>query len=233
MKKLNQILDKILKRILMTPEATPREALYIETGLLDVETIIDLKRLNMMARLNREKSELMAAILANPNCKWMKRTKEVMQKYNIDESELQGSKSKSREAIIHGIHMKMYANVRAASEGRSKLSFFLNGKTTWTAESPAPYMKDLTRKQASTIFKARTRMTKVKGNYKNGYPDQTCRACKQNDETQQHALNECTVLNTDPSASTTNRNVFCTDTDALRNMAKEIDKICEILNEVN
>ena len=53
----------------MTPEATPRETLYIETGLLDVETIMDDKRLNMMARLNREKSELMTDGLANPDCK--------------------------------------------------------------------------------------------------------------------------------------------------------------------
>ena len=53
----------------MIPEATPREALYIETGLLDIETIIDLKRMNMMARLNREKSEMMTTILENPECK--------------------------------------------------------------------------------------------------------------------------------------------------------------------
>ena len=90
MKALNQILDKILKRVLMTPEATPREALYIrkprealyiETGLLDIETIIDIKRLNMMARLNRNKSEMMTAVLNNPDCKWMKRTKETIDKY--------------------------------------------------------------------------------------------------------------------------------------------------------
>ena len=43
MKKLNQILDKVIKRILMTPDSTPREPLYIETGLLDIETTIDEK----------------------------------------------------------------------------------------------------------------------------------------------------------------------------------------------
>ena len=75
MKKLNQMLDKIIKRILMTPEATPREALYIETGLLDIETIIDKKRLSMMARLNRDKSDMMTNILDNPDCKWLKKPK--------------------------------------------------------------------------------------------------------------------------------------------------------------
>ena len=88
MKKLNQCLEKIIKRILMTPQATPREALYIETGLLDIETIIDKKRLNMKARLNREKSELMAEVLNYPGCKWVKKTNETMAKYSISEEDL-------------------------------------------------------------------------------------------------------------------------------------------------
>ena len=134
MKKLNQILDKIIKRILMTPEATPREALYIETGLLDVETIIDIKRLNMMCRLNNTKSELMATVLANPQSKWMKKTKEIMEKYNIEESDLNGSKEKANEAINLAMHMKIYNRVYESREERSKLKFFLDGKRSWIVE---------------------------------------------------------------------------------------------------
>ena len=195
-KKLNQILDKIIKRILMTPEATPREALYIETGLLDVETIIDIKRLNMMARLNNNKSEMMATVMSNPQSKWMKRTKAIMEKYNIEEGELDGSKQEANEAINLAVHWKMYQKVNAIREERSKLKIFLDGKGSWIAEQPAEYMEKLTRKQASTIFKARTRMTKVKANYKNEYPDQTCRACKRELATQQHALYECETMKT-------------------------------------
>ena len=231
-KKLNQILDKIIKRILMTPEATPREALYIETGLLDVETMIDIKRLNMMARLNREKSDLMTAVLSNPQSKWMKRTTEVMEKYNIEAGDLEGSKAKANEAINHGVHLKMYSRVNNAREGRSKLNFFLDGKGAWIAEETAEYMKKLTRKQASMIFKARTRMTKIKGNYKNEYPDQTCRACKNNHETHLHALNECETLHPDVSTSTNTDYIFCDDTEELKIVATKIDKICEKLNEM-
>ena len=39
-KKLNQIMDNIIKRILMIPTSTPREPLYIETGLLDAESMV-------------------------------------------------------------------------------------------------------------------------------------------------------------------------------------------------
>ena len=85
---------------------------------------------------------------------------------------------------------------------RSKLKFFLEGKGFWGPEKPAEYMKKLTRKQASTIFKARTRMIKVKGNYKNGFPDLACRACKNAEESQMHVLQECRKLN--PEISTLN-----------------------------
>ena len=161
----------------MTPEATPREALYIETGLLDIETIIEIKRLNMMARLNREKSQTMALMLNNPECKWMKRTKQIMEKYNITDEELMGSKESAREAIEIGAYIQFYQRMNKDRDEKSKLKHFLEGKGHWTAETPANYMQKLTRKQASTIFKLRTRMTKVKGNYKNGYPDMMCREC--------------------------------------------------------
>ena len=199
MKKLNQILDKIIKRILMTPEATPREALYIETGLLDIETIIDIKRLNMMARLNREKSDLMETILSNPECAWMKYTNEIMDKYAIQENELQGSKENSRDAITVAVHVKFHRKMTEVNQ-KSKLKFFLDGKYFWTPEQPADYMECLNRKETSTIFKARTRMIKVKGNYKNGYQSHLCRACKHALETQSHVLYECQELH--PGTST-------------------------------
>ena len=50
----------------------------------------------MMTRLNRNKSEMMTAILANPDCKWMKKTREVMNKYSIEEEELEGSMEEAR-----------------------------------------------------------------------------------------------------------------------------------------
>ena len=75
----------------MTPDATPREALYIETGLLDIATISDSKRLNMKARLNRDKSHMMEQVLSNPECAWEKKTNEIMQKYGIDNNDLTGS----------------------------------------------------------------------------------------------------------------------------------------------
>ncbi len=49
------MIDKIIKRILKVPPGTPREALYIETVLLDPETIIK-NRVDMEIRIPRNGS---------------------------------------------------------------------------------------------------------------------------------------------------------------------------------
>ena len=71
----------------------------------------------------------------------------------------------------------------------------MEGKQTWAAGKRAKYLNRLTRNQASIIFTARTRMLKVKSNYKNGHKNLNCRLCGKNEETQQHILEECTILN--------------------------------------
>ena len=124
--------------------------------------------------------------------------------------------------------------MRCTREIESKLKFYMEGKTAWQPEKPANYMKTLTRKQASTIFKARTRMTRIKGNYKNEYPDQTCRACKKHPETHIHVLDECEVLNPNASTSTKHTEIFCEDAEPLKKIASDIDKLCEqLLSETN
>ena len=52
-KKLKQMLDNIIKRILMTSTSTPREALCIETGLLAIETTDYENKISMGERLGK------------------------------------------------------------------------------------------------------------------------------------------------------------------------------------
>ena len=92
-------------------------------------------------------------------------------------------------------------------------------------------MNELTRKQASLIFKARTRMIKVKGNYKNGYGNLTCRMCKTTEETQKHILEECPVLHNSESIMVPHHQLFNEDTDTLKMIAQKIEKIFEKLGD--
>ena len=229
MKKLNQILDKILRRILMTPDSTPREALYIETGLLDIETIMDIKRINMMSRLTKERSILMNNIINNPECRWKKKTKEVMEKYNITQWELAEEKEFVKTIVKYNVHEKFKEKMIQNPENKSKIAYFLERKEDWKPEKPAEYMNKLTRKQTSTIFKIRTRMTRTKANYKNGYINQTCRACNVELETQQHILKECIAIHL--GANRIELDPFTEDTNKLKIIAKEIDAIVDRLEK--
>ena len=114
-KKLNQILDKILRRILMTPDSTPREGVYMETGLLDIETISDSKRLNMKARLNRDKSELMSQVLSNPECKWEQETMTQMLKYSITAEELMNSRYQTKAIIKRATLMRFKTQIEESA----------------------------------------------------------------------------------------------------------------------
>ena len=57
-KAMNSLLDNILKRVLMVPQTTPREVLYIETGLLDPETISLKQKIMMNQRIRTSKTIL-------------------------------------------------------------------------------------------------------------------------------------------------------------------------------
>ena len=55
-KALNQLQENIIRRILMVPQTTPIETLYIETGIIDINTIAMKNRINMEQRLNKPKN---------------------------------------------------------------------------------------------------------------------------------------------------------------------------------
>ena len=64
------------------------------------------------------------------------------------------------------------------SNNKSKVQHLLDGITNWEPQKRANYMKKLTRPQASTIFKARSRM-----HFRNKHQTQTCRVCGNHTDT--------------------------------------------------
>ena len=92
--KINRILDNILKRILMVPQSTPREALYIETGLLDPEAIRLKNRVIMEHRMMNDTSQRMKSFTTNNNTTttWAEETKKAKQELGKDEGDMKGEK---------------------------------------------------------------------------------------------------------------------------------------------
>ena len=92
-------------------------------------------------------------------------------------------------------------------------------------------MNKLKRKQASTIFKARTRMLNVKNNYRNNYQNNECRMCKNATETQKHILEECPQIHWENTLKTTESEIFNTDLQTLREASKKITSIMEKMDK--
>lgn len=190
MKILQKTLDDVLKRILMTPLSTPREALYIETNLLDVERIIDKKKLNMYYRIMKNQTNLTKYLTqTNEKTTWMTNIELTATKYGIELQELTAmTTKKSKVHIRKKIQTKFRELLFNNKEGKSKIKYLTEG---YLRNEKTTYTDLLDRQQTSIIFKARCRMLDIKNNYKNKYTNNTCRLCKQQDETQEHIFERC------------------------------------------
>ena len=89
----------------------------------------------------------------------------------------------------------------------------------------------MTRKQASTIFKIKTRMLKVKNNFRNNSDNIKCRACNEKDETQEHVLSECPAIHVDTSLKVSNMEVEADDVETLKLVSTKVEKIMAKLEE--
>ena len=104
-----------------------------------------------------------------------------------------------------------------------------NRISEWTPGKRPQYMKQLTRNQASLIFKTRSRMLRIKDNYKKEFPNQTCRACDQQPETQHHILVECNTIHRGDHLKVQMKEVFDEHVPHLKKTAKKIEDIMNTL----
>ena len=111
---------------------------------------------------------------------------------------------------------------------KTKTQYFLKN-TKWKVGERPKYMNELARQEASIIFKARTRMLDVKNNFRGKYKDTKCQKCPENIETQEHVLETCHGIHTDPSTKITTNEIFENDTKKLKTTST---KITNILKEI-
>ena len=193
--KINRIMDNIIKRILMVPQSTPREALYIETGLLDPEAERVKNRIMMEHRIKNGGSERLKTLMNNRDkSPWATETQQLKNTIGVNDDDLTGEKPTVKHRVNKAINKWYKQKLEEDSKEKSKVLHLLEGKEEWAPRRRPEYMNKLTRKQASTIFKARTRMVPVKNNYRKMYHNNICRACGHEVETQQHVFEECDVL---------------------------------------
>jgi hypothetical protein len=99
-------------------------------------------------------------------------------------------------------------------------------------------MNELTRKQKSLIFKARTRMLNIKNNCRTHYTNKNtgeqniiCRACKTEDETQSHILTECEIIHPSDNDKIPDDELFDENPQNLRKTAGKLNRIMQKLEK--
>ena len=81
-------------------------------------------------------------------------------------------------------------------------------------------------KQAKLIFKIRTRMLRVKNNFKNGNENLSCPLCKGDEDSQEHMLTKCMKLQ-NKITHTDYRSLFGCDVDKMAEVVKKVEAIVE------
>ena len=231
-KSVNSLLDNIIKRILMTPQSTPREALYIETGLLDPETIGLKQKVMMDYRLTNNPNPRLhkMATAEEPNL-WKKLAEHAKGLLEITDRDTQGKKPSVKNNVKAKTAKYFKKKITQDGQEKSKIKFLLEGRTEWKPHFKQKYLAELTRLNACTIFHARTRMIDIKNNFRNKYPDITCRACGKDEETQEHVLETCQTLHKNPSNLVTKIDIFEETTSALQVTAQKIRNTLEKLKD--
>ena len=233
----NRILDNLLKRILKVPRSTPREALYIELGILDLEWRRKKNRINMEQRVNKKGSETTKTVM-NAKIKggWKEKTDALKQSIDINETNKNITKTKINEAFKKDLEAK--------TTNKSKIQHLLEGKREeWGIKLRHPYLNELTRNQTSAIFKARTRMIRAKSNEKGAHTrknadgstslDLGCRFCQTNqEESQKHLFEECSTIHNDATTKITNEEIFAEyDREKTKATANKIISIIDLIDK--
>ena len=167
-----KILDNIIKRILMVPISTPREPLYHETGMMDTEHIIAKNRITYKERTKRKSNKILQKICDDNNANsWSMETEEIIKEVQRATTCNNPNQGKSR-SLKGKVMEHMKEELDNSGKDKSKVKYYMSNTGDKKLGKRAQYLDKLTRQEASAIFNARTRMLKVKANYKNKYRDQ-------------------------------------------------------------
>ena len=193
MEQLEKIFSNTLKRILKTPITTPREIVQVETGMWDVETMMQEKQILYLHKILKENdNSIKKSIATNVRNHWHKHICKALEPAKISMDNLaKMSKSQARTTVKKALNRLQMAKIKTQAQKKSKLGHLLDHQNEIHIGTRPHYMETLNRNQCANIFSVRSRMIKTKNNYKSLYIDMQCRWCKQADETQKHLLTQC------------------------------------------
>ena len=225
--KYNSIFTQILKRIMGVATSMPNTAILIETGYISIEKMIEKRRILFLRRLKNLNNESLAKnIIYEENNIWKAETQDIMQKLEIQD--VNEKKEKFKKRVNEAQAIEWIEEVHTESSSKSKVNYLISNSNRNILQRP-DYMNQMSRNQARNILIYRTRMVKVKCNYKKMFTDTTCRWCKKKEETQKHILEECEEFPVDRH-NLKEKDIFSNNLEALKECSiiiNEINEECE------
>ena len=182
---LKRILDKFIKIITPSTNLNTPQSPMLRTRIMDIEHTTMKKKQTQHGQKTTGKPK-------QPDIKSQRsRNKERMEAKNwrhktgTPNRPLTWKEPKSRpKGKSEPKHKTPKKSLTTTGKFKSKIQHLLNGKQEeWKPGKKKQHINKLTRKQASTIFKARTRMLNVKNNYRNNHQNTEYRMCKNAMET--------------------------------------------------
>ncbi len=161
---------------------------------------------------------------------WKARLENLEKDINLSEQDYNKTKHSLKTQVNQKINRAFKKKLGKNAENKSKVQHLLNGQPEWEPGKMKEYMYKTSREVASTIFQARSRMLKVKSDYKNKYKNHLqCRACGLAEETQNHVMQECPKLHPTNANKTTQEIIFCEDCTQLNQIAHLIQTTMNLL----
>ena len=90
--KIQTIMNNIIKRILQVPQSTLNDAITIETGILNIQTLTEIKQLNNHMRINKMDQNRQIKQTWKNSKRWGQHIDKINKKYNVDIGEIETKK---------------------------------------------------------------------------------------------------------------------------------------------
>ncbi len=116
---------------------------------------------------------------------WSNQIFRLLNMYKICYSDIKTASTETwKETVKDAVQKVAFNNLVQQAQNQSKTKHLKYDKLALQS-----YLVQYNHKQASTIFKIRTRSTECKQNRKDAFPNMLCRLCETDEETQAHVVN--------------------------------------------
>ena len=196
----NVILDPfVLEKLLNVPFSTPKEAFYLELGILPIGVIIKARRVNFLHHLaNLDQSEMLYKFFKmqweHPvKSDWTEQTRQDLLEFDIPVS-LNFLQSKSKYVFKNLVKSKVKCfELKKLLEEKATKSKLKDLEYTELKIQEYLHLKSITKEQAVVLFKFRTRMCPFEDNFKGGKLTTLCPFCKGHIDSQSESFT-CTKM---------------------------------------